>query len=56
MIEIICPSCKQTYERRGKNRGGIAFCIDCKTKSIEELRLYGKRINPNTSKKIYRGL
>lgn len=56
MIEITCPSCKQTYERRGKNRGSVAFCIKCKAQAVEDLRLYGKRIDPNTSKKIYRGI
>lgn len=32
MIELVCPKCKEVFERRGKKRGGKPFCLKCEAK------------------------
>lgn len=29
MIELVCPKCKEVFERRGAKRGGKPYCGKC---------------------------
>ena len=42
MIEMICKSCGQTFERRGAKRGGQPDCNECRlAKELERRKSIG---------------
>lgn len=48
MIELVCPTCKNIFERRGHRRGKYPDCNECRNSKEQE------RIKGIVKNKVYR--